>query len=649
MCAGFFGQRTDSGTALTNHITNLLGVDLHGEQLRSEVRNFGLGFTHSFLHLAQDVHARFLSLCQSHLHDLLGDTLDLDVHLQGSNTVGSTRHLEVHVTQMIFVTQNVGQHGKTIAILDQTHGDTSHVRLHGHTRIHHGQATTAHRCHRRRAVGFSDFRHHANGVRKLFFARQASGQSAFSQTTVADFTALGRTHAAHFASSKGRHVVVEQEGIFKLTCQRINTLRIALGTQCGDHQSLGFATCEQRRTMGTGQHRVTDFDRTHCACIATVNTGLTSQNLRTHDVGFDVEQHALDLDAIKCNALLSQASLHFSISQTASVRAHLLVALLVSGAQLGFTQLSHLADQCIILGGGRPLPSGLAAFTHQVVNSVDGNLALLVAINHSAQHHFFWQLLRLGLHHQHSRLGARNNQIHQRILALGLTGVQHVFTVDVTHAGCTNRAIERQTRHRQRSRHSNHCSNVGIHFWVQRNGVDDHMHVVIETFGEQRANRTIDQTRSQRLQLRRLGFALEEATRDLAGSVCLLNVVNRQGEKVLARLGNLGAHHSGQHHRVVNIDQHSAGSLASDFTRFHRDRVLAPLEGLCYFIEHCHVFTPNGIAGSVCPAMFWKLNRTRCHSRSALIAINNLATIFKNAFGMTQLRSVLTNSKVKNA
>jgi hypothetical protein len=78
------------------------------------------------------------------------------------------------------------------------------------------------------------------------------------------------------------------------------------------------------------------------------------------------------------------------------------------------------------------------------MDGVDGDLALLVAEHHGAQHHFFRQLLGFGFHHQHGGFGAGNDQIHLRILALGLTGVQHVFAVDVTHAGCADGAVERQ-------------------------------------------------------------------------------------------------------------------------------------------------------------------------------------------------------------
>ncbi len=81
---------------------------------------------------------RFLGLRQGDLHDFLGDALDLDVHLQRGDAVGGAGHLEVHVAQVIFIAQDVGQHGKLVAFLDQAHGDAGHVRLQRHAGVQHG-------------------------------------------------------------------------------------------------------------------------------------------------------------------------------------------------------------------------------------------------------------------------------------------------------------------------------------------------------------------------------------------------------------------------------------------------------------------------------------------------------------------------------
>ena len=179
------------------------------------------------------------------MHDLFGNALDFDVHLQSSDAVGGTGHFKVHVAQMIFVAQDIGQDRKATGIFDEAHGNTGHVSFHGYTCVHQGQTATAHRSHGRRTIGLCDFGHHAHGVRKLFFGRQDRSQSTLGQPAVTNFTTLCRTHAAHFACGKGRHVVVQHEAVFVFAGQGVNALCIALGAQSGDHQSLCFAACEQ--------------------------------------------------------------------------------------------------------------------------------------------------------------------------------------------------------------------------------------------------------------------------------------------------------------------------------------------------------------------------------------------------------------------
>ncbi len=341
--------------------------------------------------------------------------------------------------------------------------------------------------------------------------------------------------------------------------------------------------------MRAGQHAAADLDGAHGARVAAVDAGLARQNLAAHDARLDVEQHAFDLDAVEGNAFFLQVGHDHGIGFAAGVRAGLLVANLVGRAQLGFGQGSHLGDERLILGGRLPVPHGLAGFAHQIMDGVDGDIALLVAKHHGTQHDFFGQLLRFGFDHQHGRFGACHHQVHLRALARRLAGVEHVFAVDVAHACSANRAIERNARDGQRSAGGNQGGNVGIDFRVQRHRVDDHMHVIEETFGEQRADRAIDQAAGEGFVLAGLGFALEEATGDLARSVGLLDVIHRQREKVLTRLGHLGGHHGGQHHGVVDVHQHGTTGLAGDFARFHDDGLVTPLESLGDFVENAHV------------------------------------------------------------
>src|SRR5690606_17595919 len=96
---GFVGDTTDGHTALADHVADLVRVDLdHGHARRV----LGDGRTRRgehVVHFTQDVQARLVRRLQSRFHDLFGDALDLDIHLQGSDALGGTGHLEVHVAE----------------------------------------------------------------------------------------------------------------------------------------------------------------------------------------------------------------------------------------------------------------------------------------------------------------------------------------------------------------------------------------------------------------------------------------------------------------------------------------------------------------------------------------------------------------------
>ena len=145
--AGFFGEATNRCAAFADHITNLLGIDLHGVQAGRKVAHFGVGHSHRFLHFAQNVHAGFFGLGESHLHDFFGNALNFDVHLQSGDAIGGARDFEVHIAEVIFIAQDVGQHGKTVAFFDEAHGNTCHMRFHRHASVHQGEATAANGGH----------------------------------------------------------------------------------------------------------------------------------------------------------------------------------------------------------------------------------------------------------------------------------------------------------------------------------------------------------------------------------------------------------------------------------------------------------------------------------------------------------------------
>src|SRR5690606_37672480 len=133
-----------------------------------KLAEFRTAFGDGLGHLAEDVQTAAFRLVQGDLHDLFGDTVDLDVHLERSDAGFRTRDLEVHIAEVIFVTEDVGQDGEALVFLDQAHGDAGNGLGQRNAGIHEGERRAANGRHGGRAVRLGDLRDDAQRVRELF-------------------------------------------------------------------------------------------------------------------------------------------------------------------------------------------------------------------------------------------------------------------------------------------------------------------------------------------------------------------------------------------------------------------------------------------------------------------------------------------------
>ena len=114
----------------------------------------GTWFADATEHFLADVVAAVTCLGQCFAQLLEAQTLDFDVHLAGCNAVLRSGHLEVHIAQVVLVTQDIGEYNVLPRILvgDQSHCDAGYRRLDRHTAIHEGQGTRTYGRHGGRTV-----------------------------------------------------------------------------------------------------------------------------------------------------------------------------------------------------------------------------------------------------------------------------------------------------------------------------------------------------------------------------------------------------------------------------------------------------------------------------------------------------------------
>jgi len=531
-------------------------------------------------------------LAQGDFHDLFSDALDLDVHLQRGHTFGGTGYFEVHVAQVVFVTQDVGQDGELLAFFNQTHGDTGNRCLHRYTSVHQSQGSTADRSHGAGTVGLSDFRHHTDGVREHVGSWQHGLNRTTGQTAVTDFTTTSTTHATALAHRERREVVVQHERVFFLAFQGVQQLCVTGSTQGRNDQGLGFATGEQRGTVSLRQNADFNVQRTYGAGVATVDTWLAVNDVFANGAVFDFAERCLDVAGRRLAFFAGQLG-NDLILQLA--QASVTVGLDSDGIGLGdrFAELgTDRAQQFGGFGLRSPGPGWLGGFGSQFFDGVDHNLELVVSEQYRAQHLVFGQLFGFRFNHQYGFRGTGNDHVQARSFQLLVSRVQQVAGAFVeSHASSADRAIERNTGDGQGSRGADHRSDVRIGLLAGGNDGADNLHFVHETFWEQRTDRTVDQSGSQGFFLGRTAFALEETTRDLTGSVSLFLVVNRQREKALAWIGLLGTYNGHQYGDVVvNGNQHCAGSLTGDTACLEGNGRLTELE---FFDNRVHGVLPS--------------------------------------------------------
>src|SRR5690606_33688571 len=138
---------------------------------------------------------------------------------------------------------------------------------------------------------------------------------------------------------------------------------------------------------------------------------------------------------------------------------------------------------------------------------------------------------RAALDHRDRALRPRHHDVHVAELELLERRVDHPLPLDPADPDRGDRTREGDLRHVQRGRAPQVPVHIRVVLLVRAEHVDEQLRLVEETFGEERTARTVDLPRREDLLLARTTLTLDEATRDLPGSVALLPVLHRQGEE----------------------------------------------------------------------------------------------------------------------
>ena len=161
--------------------------------------------------------------------------------------------LEVHVAVEVLQTLNVHHGHPTLALGDQTAGDTCNRRLNRHAGVHERQSRAADRCLRGGTVGGNDLGYATDGIGEFLFAGQYGEQGALCKRAVTDLTSAGTADSLCFAGGVAGHIVVVHIALLGLIVDAVEHLLVAEGRQGCNRQNLGLTAGEHTAAVCTGQ------------------------------------------------------------------------------------------------------------------------------------------------------------------------------------------------------------------------------------------------------------------------------------------------------------------------------------------------------------------------------------------------------------
>src|SRR5579859_6386967 len=164
------------------------------------------------IHCLEDMQAAFAGLFQSFAHSVHAEAVYLYIHLYAANALTGTRDLKIHIAEMIFVTQDIGEDGifPIGRARNKPHRYSAYVLRERNAGIHQSQAACANRSHGGGTVGFQDIAYYPYGVR-IITARHHLLEGAHGQVAMSYFPAALSPHHFHFTGAERREIIVQEE------------------------------------------------------------------------------------------------------------------------------------------------------------------------------------------------------------------------------------------------------------------------------------------------------------------------------------------------------------------------------------------------------------------------------------------------------
>ena len=273
---------------------DLFRTDLDGRNDGCKFGNILSRLYDGLLHLIQNMKPAIPGLLKGLLHDFLGETVNLDVHLKSRNPVACSGNLEIHVAKMVFVADNIGKDNDLFSVRNQSHSHSGYGFLEGDAGVHEGETTSANAGHGRGTIGFKDFRYHTDGILERVTVRQHRNERPSCERPVTDLPSPRTSQSFCFSDTVRGKIIVEHKGTEAVAVNGLDSLFIPFGSQGGQDHCLCFSPSEKGGSVNAGQHPHNTLYGAHFVKGAAINSLSFIQDHRSNNGFLDAVQKFTD-------------------------------------------------------------------------------------------------------------------------------------------------------------------------------------------------------------------------------------------------------------------------------------------------------------------------------------------------------------------
>jgi len=530
--AGVSNDLLDDLTAAADNLTDLVGVDLHGDHLGCVLGNVSSGSGDSRKnYLVDDVITSLVSYCESLTDDLGGKTVDLKVHLNGGDTLVSTCNLKVHIAEEVLNALDVDHSHPAVALGDKTAGDTCNGSLYRNTCIHKSKSRAANGSLRGRTVGAYDLGYKSDSIGELLNRGKNGVKRTLCKCTVTDLAAAGASGGLSVTHREAGHIVMVHIALGLLAADIVKHLRLADGAEGSDGNCLSLAAGEHSGAVSTVKEANLCGKRTDLVKTAAVNTLTVVKKPTAYYVLLylidDLIHYHVHIGVIGIKLLIYAVcnDLHCLVTD------YLIVGIHCTADVLDAELLDSLVKICGNLAGGI-VKLLLANLADDNVNEGNQLLDLLVSQHNSLEHALVGNFLCACLDHNYLFSAAGNGKLKVALLTLLSGGVDNELAVNKTYEHAADRTVPRNIGNCKGDGRTDHSGDLRCTVVVHRHNGEVKVNVISQILGEERADGTVDNAGSKDRVLAGTALTLKVTAGDAAYCVETLLIVYRKGKEV---------------------------------------------------------------------------------------------------------------------